>query len=225
MRRAIFSTNTQAAAGLIFPVSRAGKDQTKSSGTTSASLDGSFSYDLDGTITTYLWTQISGPAATITTPNSVTTTVTSLSDGNIYVFRLTVTDNDTQQHSDDVSITVDTFLAAILEIDTTVPSSIGTGVLSFTGGQPYEIITLLFELSSTISGDSLDFSGAQIGVLDHEHPTRTGSVALNSSGVLNKNYDGDGTPVFNCLVTITARSSVESIPAANTTYLTFNFTA
>lgn len=223
MRRSIFSMNTQATGGLIFPVSIAGPDQSKSAGVTSVNLSGTASYDLDGTITTYLWTQISGPATTITTPNTVTTSITGLTDGNTYVFRLTVTDDDTQQHSDDITITVDVFAASELEITSTIPSNIGNGTLDFIYGEPYEVISLLFELSNTSSGDSVDFSGAQIGVLDDSHPTRTGSVTLNSSGVISKNYSGQGTPTFNCLVTITGRSSSESIPPSDSTYLTFSF--
>jgi len=50
--------------------------------------------DKDGTIATYAWTKVSGPAAgTITTPNAATTTVTDLVQG-AYQYRLTITDND-----------------------------------------------------------------------------------------------------------------------------------
>lgn len=221
MRRAIFSTNTQTASGLIYPVSNAGVDQSKSAGVTSVNLDGAASYDLDGTITTYLWTQVSGDAATITTPNVVATSITGLSDNNTYVFRLTVTDNDTQQHSDDIIITISNFTPNVLQITSSIPSGIKTGTLSFTGGEPYETIGLSFLLSSTQTGDSVDFSGAQTGTLDHEHPLRLGSVILDSAGDVTKNYAGAGTPVFECLVTITSRNSEEDIPNSNTTYIVF----
>ncbi len=68
-------------------------------------LDGGGSDDIDGTISTYLWTKESGGAATITNPNGVSTTVTGLVEG-IYVFRLTVTDDDGASASDTVTITV-----------------------------------------------------------------------------------------------------------------------
>lgn len=215
--------NTQATAGLIFPVSIAGPDQSKVAGVTSVNLSGSRSFDLDGTITTYLWTQVSGPGATITTPNTVTTSITGLTDTNIYVFRLTVTDNDAQQHSDDVTITIDIFAASTLEITSTIPSTIGNGTLDFAYGEPYEVISLLFELSDTSPGDSVDFSGAQTGVLDDSHPTRTGSVTLDSSGVISKNYSGEGAPTFTCIITITSRSSSEPIPSPELTFLVFSF--
>jgi hypothetical protein len=50
--------------------------------------------DADGTITAYQWSYISGPANyTITSPNTASTTITGLEEG-VYVFRLTVTDDD-----------------------------------------------------------------------------------------------------------------------------------
>jgi hypothetical protein len=48
--------------------------------------------DSDGSITAYRWTKTSGPAATITSSTTASTTVTGLTAGT-YVFQLTVTDN------------------------------------------------------------------------------------------------------------------------------------
>ena len=60
--------------------------------TNSVTLDGSQSYDPDGTIASYSWTKVSGGAATITDPSAAITTVTGLLAGQ-YVLQLTVTDN------------------------------------------------------------------------------------------------------------------------------------
>lgn len=73
------------------PTANAGPSQNVVLPTSSATLVGSGT-DTDGTITTYAWTKDSGPACTITSPSSATTSVTGLTAG-IYVFRLTVTDN------------------------------------------------------------------------------------------------------------------------------------
>jgi|GEM_PF-294801 len=56
-------------------------------------------------IISYKWTQVSGPAATITNPNSATTTVTGMTPGT-YVFNLLTTDNNTGTQSANVTITV-----------------------------------------------------------------------------------------------------------------------
>ena len=75
------------------PTANAGPDQSITLPTNSVSLSGSGT-DPDGTITAYLWTKISGPAAgTITNSASAATTVTALVQG-IYKFELKVTDNN-----------------------------------------------------------------------------------------------------------------------------------
>lgn len=92
--------------GNVPPVANAGTDQTIELPTSQVTVNGSGSTDSDGTISTYAWTKISGPATyTITSPSSVSTTITGLVEGT-YVFRLTVTDNDGGTDTDDITITV-----------------------------------------------------------------------------------------------------------------------
>ncbi|MEP7255326.1 MAG: hypothetical protein ABI666_06090, partial [Ferruginibacter sp.] len=80
------------AAGNIPPTANAGPNQTITLPANSVTLAGSGT-DPDGTVTAYLWTKISGPAAgTITNPNAAGTTVTGLTQG-VYQFELRVTDN------------------------------------------------------------------------------------------------------------------------------------
>lgn len=88
------------------PVAVAGSDQVITLPTNTATLDGSGSYDENGTITDYAWTKISGPATgSITSPSSAITGLTGLVEG-LYVFRLTVTDDDSTTDADDVGVTV-----------------------------------------------------------------------------------------------------------------------
>jgi hypothetical protein len=88
------------------PVANAGTDILINQPATATILNGLLSSDADGSISTYSWTKISGPSSyNITSTNSSNTPVTNLVNG-IYVFRLTVTDNNGASSSDDVSVTV-----------------------------------------------------------------------------------------------------------------------
>ena len=71
-------------------------------------LDGSGSSDPDGTVVRYLWTQPTGPLASLPDQVQVSTsfTVPELNVATTLVFRHTATDDDGATASDDVSVTV-----------------------------------------------------------------------------------------------------------------------
>lgn len=218
IRKSIFSTNTQSAVSNIPPVSIVGSNVSIGAGTITT-LIGDESYDIDGTIDAYLWEQVSAHAGvTIVSPSSANTSILGLTTPEtFYIFRLTVTDNDGAQHSADVTVyTSESGSSNVLMITSSIPDQFGSGTLDFINGEPYEVVDLLFTLSGALSGDSIDFSGANIGVLDSTHLVRTGSVTLLSNGTLSKNYSSTGTG-FNCVIEITGRSSSEPIPATKTT--------
>src|SRR5262245_55893354 len=76
------------------PTAIAGPDQVITLATNSISLDGSRSNDPDGSITSFLWQKISGPASfNITAETSANTTINNLVGGT-YQFELTVRDDD-----------------------------------------------------------------------------------------------------------------------------------
>lgn len=88
------------------PVANAGTNQTITSPVSSVSLNGTSSFDPDGTITAYSWSQVSGPSsATISAANTSSPTVSQLIVGQ-YVFQLTVTDNNGATNTDQVTVTV-----------------------------------------------------------------------------------------------------------------------
>ena len=87
------------------PIANAGSGQTFQDIYTTISLSGKASYDPDGFITKYKWAQESGPASTITTPDSAKTTVKNFVVGT-YVFRLIVTDNGAASDTSRVTVNV-----------------------------------------------------------------------------------------------------------------------
>lgn len=96
--------DVQESSSNVLPNVSAGGDQAITLPTTQATLNG-IADDVDGEISTYAWTKISGGSATITDADEATTTVTGLSAGT-YVFRLTVTDDDGGQNFDDIEVVV-----------------------------------------------------------------------------------------------------------------------
>ncbi|MBN9385215.1 MAG: T9SS type A sorting domain-containing protein [Chitinophagaceae bacterium] len=88
------------------PVAVPGPNLNISSSVGSVPLDGSHSYDPDGTIVKYQWLQISGAGGvTITGSNTATPMIYGLEPG-VYVFQLTVTDNQGATDSKTMTITV-----------------------------------------------------------------------------------------------------------------------
>lgn len=83
------------------PIADAGSDFNISLPTNTIKLVGRGS-DPEGAAISFLWTKVSGGAATIVSPNSANTDVTGLVQGN-YVFRLTVTDDKGLTKTDDVA--------------------------------------------------------------------------------------------------------------------------
>lgn len=89
----------------VAPTANAGNPQNIILPTSIVTLTGSGT-DTDGTISAYAWTQLSGPnTSSIISPSSATTIVSGLVQGT-YIFRLTVTDNQSATGFSDVTITV-----------------------------------------------------------------------------------------------------------------------
>lgn len=87
------------------PITKAGSDKTITLPTNSVTLDGSASEAQQGRIISYAWKQVSGPSATIVSPDAAKTSVKDLVKGS-YVFSLTVTSDNGKRSTDEVSVTV-----------------------------------------------------------------------------------------------------------------------
>jgi endoglucanase len=95
------------------PVVNAGAAQSITLPASQVSLSGSATAPNGGTISSYKWTEVSGPAALITSPSSVSTSVTGLSTG-VYVFQLLVTDNAAHTGTSTVQVTVNAAPAPVV---------------------------------------------------------------------------------------------------------------
>ena len=90
------------------PVAKAGGDQIADEGIM-VTLDGSLSYDPDGEITSYQWTQVSGTAVILSDRTSIRPTFIAPDIGSVeerLTFSLTVTDSAGLQGTDTCSVTV-----------------------------------------------------------------------------------------------------------------------
>lgn len=89
----------------IPPTANAGSDKSITLPTSSVSLNGSGS-DPDGTITSYTWSQVSGPSSAVfSSTSSAATAVSALIQGS-YTFRLKITDDAGGSGTDDVVVAV-----------------------------------------------------------------------------------------------------------------------
>lgn len=91
---------------LIAPTTEAGNDISITLPVNNVALSGDNSIAGSGTIKSYAWTKVSGPAsASFSAASSATTKVSNLVEGT-YVFRLTVTNSYDLKSTDDVTVTV-----------------------------------------------------------------------------------------------------------------------
>lgn len=102
------------------PVANAGNDTNVTEGST-ATLDGSGSFDTDGSIVSYAWAQTAGDAVTLNNANTVAPTFTAPAAGQILGFSLIVTDNSGR------SSLLDTVNVTITPAASTVVNSTGGG--------------------------------------------------------------------------------------------------
>ncbi len=144
----------------INPIANAGPDQVITLPTNTANLNGSASSDPDGTISSYAWSQVSGPStASITSAANATTSVSGLQQG-VYVFVLKVTDNGGATSSDSVKITVNPALANQPPVANAAADTVINGYLPVPGKVEAED----YEAMSGVQTQNTNDAGAGLNV-------------------------------------------------------------
>jgi alpha-tubulin suppressor-like RCC1 family protein len=174
------------------PVAVPGPDQTVVL-PASVTLDGSGSYDVDGTIVGYEWVQVSGyGGVTITNSSSAVAGLQGLQAGT-YVFQLTVTDNYGATGSAQVTITVtgsSNGVVAVAGSDTTIAAPASSAVLN--GSQSY-----------STSGNIVSYNWTEVS------GPSTAAIATDSNAVSTVSQLEPGAYVFELTVT-DAQGNVDS---------------
>jgi hypothetical protein len=156
--------------------------------TSSVTLNGSASSDADGSLTTYAWSKISGPASyNIVTSWAASPAVNGLAQGT-YAFRLVVTDNNGATDDDTVLVNVNAALPP-----PNAPPVANAGV----------------DQSVTLPANSVTLIGTGSGILmDRSHhmpgqksPTISNTIANPTAGSTAVNNLVQGTYSFRLLVT------------------------
>jgi len=149
------------------PVVNAGANLILTSPVNSATLSGLASDPDGGNITNYIWTQQEGPnMADLSGQNTANLSVGSLIEG-IYLFRLTVTDDEGETAFDEVQVTVN----AVVQ----------QGVVSFSliNAETDQPIAGYEELSNGQQIDLSTLGTDQLNIRANTNPTVVGSVKFN----------------------------------------------
>jgi parallel beta-helix repeat protein len=205
---------TGKASSNIAPVADAGGNGTVTLPNNSVFLTGTGS-DTDGTISSYEWSQVSGPAeGNITNPNSAPTSVTGLTEGT-YVFELKVTDNEGATGTSTVQINVVNSTASTSNNITPIADAGGNGTITL----PTNIV-FLTGTGSDADGTISAYHWTQISGPAQGNITSPDSAPTTVTGLV------EGTYVFQFMVTDndggTATSTVQ-INVVNPTNSVANF--
>ena len=177
------------------PNANAGTDQSVASGET-VTLDGSGSSDADGTITAYLWEQISGPTVTLTDASTsmATFVVPEVTETTTWVFSLTVTDDESETDTDEVTVAVN--ISATMTIAEARTQELGvlvtiTGLVNSVnfsgGGSEYTIEDATAGIDMYLSGVPLELGlGDEVTVtgITAEYSGKYEVLPADASGIV-----------------------------------------
>jgi len=194
------------------PVADAGTNKTLTLPANSVQLDGSKSKDPDGTISSYVWSQLSGPStASFTNANSPSAVASGLIAGQ-YVFELTVTDNKGATGKAQVKITV---------VDAANQPPIANAGSGKSITLPVNSVSLDGSASTDPEGGVLSYSWSEVAGPSSASFTNAGAVSATASNLVAGQYtfqlsvsDNKGAS-SQAQVKITVLSATNQPPVAN----------
>ncbi len=193
----------------VVPVASAGPDQTITAPASSVVLDGSASYDPDGTLKAFSWTLTSGQGSVIISNASTAHPgVTGLIPGS-YTFQLTVTDNSGASSSDQVTITV---LPAPVQPNEPPVANAGSNL---TVTLPANSIVLNGSNSFDPDGTIVHFAWSQSSGPSAAIITNGTTAAPTVSGLVTGTYIFQLTVTDNLGATNVDQVTVSVVPAVN----------
>jgi hypothetical protein len=179
------------------PVASAGSDKTITLPTNSVLISGSGS-DSDGTVSSYSWTQVSGPStAYLTNKTTKALTAGSLVAGT-YSFQLKVTDNDGATDTDNVSVIVN--------------SSADKNALPVANAGSDKTLTLPSN-ATTLYGSASDSDGT---IASYQWVKKSGSSAT-LSGTTSKDLKLSGLVAGTYIFTLTAKDNAGAVDTDDVT--------
>ncbi len=165
-----------AAPAVPVPTVAAGSNQSIQLPASSATLTGTASAASGHTLTSTVWTKTSGPATyTITTPGSLSTTVTGLVAGT-YVFTLTATDDLGQTSTSTVTITVLALVPPTVSAGAPITITLPISTATLTG-------TATGNAGATISNTNWTVTGPNTPVI-----VSVGSLVSLTTGLIQGTY-------------------------------------
>jgi hypothetical protein len=199
-------TVVSGAAPNIPPVTEAGQDQ--ETGTSTASLNGSNTYDPDGTIATYQWTKIAGPASyTLSDAAAAAPAVSDLVIGT-YQFELASTDNLGATTKDTVTINSGVTLLPVKWLYFRGKNNGHTNLLTWATENEYG--NDHFEIEKSTDGHSFMTIGAikgyDLSLLTKEYNFTDGQVSQSTVWYRLKQISKDGKTGYSPIISITGNS-------------------
>jgi gliding motility-associated-like protein len=167
----------------VIPVANAGADKSIILPNNSVIFTGTGT-DSDGSITGYNWIKVSGPTATLTNQSTPSLTASDLVAGS-YIFRLTVTDNQTATNFDEVSLIVQ-------------PAPVNLTPVASAGG---DIVLTLPANSTTLTGSGNDSDGIIASYLWTKVSGPTATLTGDATASLDLTNLVAGSYVFQLVVT------------------------